>query len=60
MKNPGTKIPADILALWNKAVSCNCKGAKTALFKKWLVAGKDWMSKLGSHSEFRLIDVTCV
>ncbi|OLQ15727.1 hypothetical protein AK812_SmicGene122 [Symbiodinium microadriaticum] len=61
MTRAGKDVPAEIQTMWAKAVSGNCKAAKTMLFQKWLSAGKDYAQlhvrhvrtreegKLGSH-----------
>lgn len=36
------EIPDDFVTLWQDAVRTNSKAAKSALFEKWLSAGKDW------------------
>ena len=44
---PGiNEIPDNILELWSRAVTTGCKVAKTELFKKWLLSGKDWCRNL--------------
>ena len=40
-------IPAEVSALWQRAIKANCRAAKTALFYKWLEAGSDRARKLG-------------
>ena len=35
-------VPEEIQTMWAKAVSSNCRAAKTALFQKWLLAGGDY------------------
>lgn len=43
LKDPeANSIPKEFVNLWNDAVEKNNKAAKTALFAKWLEAGKDW------------------
>ena len=41
------EIPAEVSALWQRAIKANCRAAKTALFYKWLEAGADWARILG-------------
>eukprot|EP00435_Cladocopium_sp_Y103_P056241 s261_g18.t3 len=43
IKEPeANNIPTEIVTLWEDLVKNNRKAAKTALFEKWLHAGKDW------------------
>ena len=35
-------VPEEIQTMWAKAVSGNCRAAKTALFQKWLKAAGDY------------------
>ncbi|CAL1157483.1 unnamed protein product [Cladocopium goreaui] len=35
-------IPDEVVEAWEAAVKTNTKAAKTALFEKWLKAGKNW------------------
>ena len=46
LKSKVTPVPQEIRTMWQRAVSANCKAAKTALFQKWLTAGKDYAQLL--------------
>ena len=47
IQNPTcSSVPAEVVSLFNRAVKCNARSVKTALFQKYLECGKDWCRNL--------------